>query len=62
VDVLEAVGAGVLLGAGAGAVVGGAIVGCGAGAADVGAAAGLELWLAAGAVVPGLLAAFDVAD
>jgi hypothetical protein len=65
--VLEAVGAGVALGAGAGGVVGGAIVGFGFGAAELGAAAGRD-WLAAGPVVPGWLApfgwlaAFDLAE
>lgn len=57
---LEAVGAGVALGAGAGGVVGGAIVGFGFGAADVGAAG--RDWLAPGTVVPGWLAAFDLAE
>ena len=60
-------GAGVGAGAGAGGVVGGAIVGfdlvgAGAGAAELGPAAGRELWLAAGTVVPGWFAVFDVAE
>jgi hypothetical protein len=68
VDVFEAVGAGVALGAGAGGVGGGAIVGFGfgaddgAGAAWLGAAAGRELWLAAGTAVPGWVAVFDLAE
>ena len=59
---LEAVGAGVALGAGAGGVVGGAIVGFCFGAADAGAAAGRELWLAAGAPPWGWLAVLELAD
>jgi hypothetical protein len=54
------VGAGVALGAGG--EEGGAMVGCGAGAAALGAAAGRELWLAAGTVVPGWDTVFDVAE
>ena len=54
------------LGDGLGGVEGGAIVGvgfgAGGGAAELGAAAGRELWLAAGTVVPGWVAVFVVAE
>jgi len=45
-----------------GAIVGFDLVGAGAGAAELGPAAGRELWLAAGTVVPGWFAVFDVAE